>query len=65
MKTRNTKLKFSKNSISELNQSQLNRINGGTGVSFIKPTENSLSCSLCINSSNGAGGDLIAQIREQ
>ncbi|WP_299250553.1 class I lanthipeptide [uncultured Lacinutrix sp.] len=65
MKTQKAKLKFSKSSITELNQSQLNQIKGGTGTTIINQTGGSLSCSLCINSSNGAGGDIIAQMRKQ
>lgn len=50
MKTQETngKLEFSTNSVLELNQGQLFKIKGGTGVT-------TLGCTFCINSSNGAG----------
>lgn len=59
MKTQKTKLRFEKNVITELQTEQLQRINGGTLTH-----DQSLSCTFCVNSSNGPGGVILAQLRQ-
>lgn len=59
MKTKNTNLKFEKLAITELNQEQLNTVHGGYPTTL---QQGSISCSFCINSSNGAGGDYFVQL---
>lgn len=64
MKTKQKTLVFGKHTITELNQGQLKVINGGgTSLSIVKPNDNTLSCTFCINSSNGPGGNLINQVK--
>ncbi|WAC01037.1 hypothetical protein N7U66_12715 [Lacinutrix neustonica] len=61
MKTQNkSALEFTKHAISELNQDQISKINGGT--LSITPNGGSISCSFCINSSNGAGTVIIRDL---
>lgn len=48
-KQETNKLFFSKNSLVELNREELKGIKGGTGVLV----GNTLSCTLCVNSSKG------------
>lgn len=53
MKTQNKKrLQFSKHVITELNETEVSKVNGGT--SPMTP----ISCSFCISSSNGDTGNL-------
>lgn len=50
----NTKLIFSKHVITELNDTEVSKVNGGT----LSPNQVT-SCSFCINSSNGTIDDII------
>ncbi|MFC4816598.1 MULTISPECIES: class I lanthipeptide [unclassified Flavobacterium] len=51
MKKQNAnKLAFNKAAVSELNENQLTKVNGGTYV-YTLPSD--LSCTFCISSSNG------------
>jgi natural product precursor len=49
----NNRLAFNKASITELNQEELNKVQGGTN--FNPFATNPLSCTYCVASSNGPG----------
>lgn len=63
MKTQNKRIiEFTKSEITELNQDQISNVKGGTVIGG----NGTLSCSFCINSSNGGGGQIsIKDIRNE
>lgn len=60
MKTQEQKLVFDKKSLVELSDSRLTSVKGGSDGN-ITVSNHTLSCFLCINSSNGGGTEYIQE----